>query len=75
MISKFHSHSWLFTMRKIKIGDILVLKKGHPCGENKWEVTRTGADVKLKCLGCNRIVMIDRPTLNKRIKKVINIDD
>jgi len=74
-ILKFPSLNWLFTMTKIKIGDILVLKKGHPCGENKWEVTRTGADVKLKCLGCNRTVMIDRPTLNKRIKKVISLDD
>jgi len=60
-------------MIKISIGDILVLKKGHPCGENKWEVIRTGADVKLKCIGCERIVMLDRPTLNKRIKKVINL--
>ena len=62
-------------MRKISIGDVLVLKKGHPCGENKWEVVRVGADVKLKCLGCDRVVMIDRPTLIKRIKKVINQED
>ena len=58
-------------MEKIKLGDVLVLKKGHPCGENKWEVIRTEADVKLKCLGCDKIVMIDRPTLIKRIKKVV----
>ena len=62
-------------MQKINIGDILVLKKGHPCGENKLEVIRIGADVKLKCLGCERVVMIDRPTLTKRIKKVINLED
>ena len=60
-------------MHKINIGDLLVLKKAHPCGKNKWEVIRVGADVKLKCLGCNRVVMIDRPTLNKRIKKVIKL--
>lgn len=59
-------------MLKIQEGDILVLKKGHPCGENKWEVIRNGSDVKLKCLGCNRIVMIERPTLLKRIKKVVS---
>ena len=58
---------------KIEIGDILVLKKGHPCGENSWKVIRVGADVKLECLGCNRIVMIDRVTLNKRIKKSIPV--
>ncbi len=62
-------------MNKIENGDILILKKGHPCGANRWEVIRTGADVKLKCTGCDRIVMIDRPTLNKRIKKVINPED
>lgn len=62
-------------MYKINIGDVLILRKGHPCGENKWLVTRTGADVKLKCLGCDRVVMIDRPTLTKRIKKVINPQD
>lgn len=62
-------------MNKIENGSILILKKGHPCGTNRWEVIRTGADVKLKCTGCNRIVMLDRPTLSKRIKKVINPED
>ena len=57
-------------MNKLVIGDVLTLKKGHPCGENSWEVIRIGADVKLKCLGCERVVMLDRPTLLKRIKKV-----
>lgn len=57
-------------MVKVELGDVLVLKKGHPCGENSWEVIRVGSDVKLKCLGCERVVMIDRPTLVKRIKKV-----
>lgn len=59
-------------MNKIEKGDLLLLKKSHPCGTNMWEVVRTGADVKLRCTGCDRVVMIDRPTLNKRIKKVIN---
>lgn len=57
-------------MVKLEIGDVLVLKKGHPCGENSWEVIRIGSDIKLKCLGCERVVMIDRPLLLKRIKKV-----
>ncbi|MDD4184251.1 MAG: DUF951 domain-containing protein [Candidatus Izemoplasmatales bacterium] len=55
----------------IRLGDIVVLKKGHPCGENKWQIVRFGADCKIKCLGCGRIVLIDRPTLKKKIKKVI----
>ena len=62
-------------MHKIALGDVLVLKKGHPCGENKWLVIRSGADIKLQCMGCDRIVMLDRPTLQKRIKKVINPED
>jgi len=62
-------------MHKFSEGSILELRKGHPCGTNEWLVIRNGADVKLKCLGCERIVMIDRPTLHKRIKKVINPED
>jgi hypothetical protein len=56
---------------EIKEGSILVLKKGHPCGENKWEIVRFGTICKIKCLGCERIVIIDRVDLKKRIKKVL----
>lgn len=56
---------------EIKLGSILELKKGHPCGANKWEIVRFGTDCKIKCLGCGRIVLIDRPTLKKRIKKIL----
>ena len=59
-------------INKIEMGDVLILKKGHPCGENKWEVIRVGSDVKLKCLGCERVVLIDRPTLMKRVKKFVD---
>lgn len=59
-------------MQKFELDDILILKKEHPCGSKEWQVIRNGADVKIKCLGCDRIVMIDRPTLQKRIKKVIS---
>jgi hypothetical protein len=62
-------------MHKFTLGSKLVLKKGHPCGANEWEVIRNGADVKLKCAGCERVVMLDRPTVQKRIKKVINPED
>lgn len=59
---------------KINLNDRLVLKKGHPCGTNNWKVIRVGADVKLECLGCGRTVLIDRPSLLKRIKKVTSFD-
>lgn len=54
------------------IGSKLILKKGHPCGANEWEVIRLGADIKIKCLGCGRTVLVPRIELNKKIKKVIS---
>lgn len=56
----------------IKKGSKLILKKGHPCGTNNWEVTSFGVICKIKCLGCGRIVIIDRTELKKRIKKVVD---
>ena len=56
----------------ISLGDIYELKKPHPCGANKWEVVRSGADCKIKCLGCGHIILIDRVDLKKRIKTTIN---
>ncbi|MDU5587961.1 MAG: DUF951 domain-containing protein [Finegoldia magna] len=55
---------------KYKVNDIVTLKKGHTCGENKWEILRTGADIKLKCLGCDKIVWLTRLEFNKRIRKI-----
>ena len=57
--------------KNYKLGDRLVLKKGHPCGTNDWEVVKLGADIKLKCTGCGRLVFIPRIGLNKKIKKII----
>ena len=47
------------------------MKKGHPCGTNLWEVVRLGADIKLKCTNCNRIVLLSRVEFNKKLKKVV----
>lgn len=55
---------------KYKVGDTVTLKKGHPCGENKWEILRTGVDIKLKCLGCEKIVWLSRIDFDKRIRKI-----
>ncbi len=51
------------------LGDRIAMKKPHACGANEWIVTRTGADVKLRCTGCSRIVMLDRLDFLKRAKK------
>jgi len=52
------------------LGDQVVLKKPHACGENLWEIVRVGADVKLKCMHCGRVVMLDRLAFLKRAKKL-----
>ena len=57
--------------KSYKLGDRLVLKKGHPWGANDWEIVKLGADIKLKCTNCGRLVFIPRIELNKKIKKVI----
>lgn len=56
-----------------KLGSIVMMKKEHPCGSNKWEITRVGADIKIKCLNCGRSIMLSRIDFNKKIKKVINL--
>ena len=53
------------------LGDIVQTRKQHPCGNDKWEIIRVGADFKIKCLNCGRIVMFDRENFEKRVKKVI----
>lgn len=60
---------------QLEKGSILILKKGHPCGENLWEITNFGVICKIKCLGCGRTVIIDRVELKKRIKKVVVKDE
>ncbi len=59
-------------MHNFKLGSILQLRKKHACGSFHWKVIRYGSDVKIQCIECDRIVMIDRPTLLRRIKKVID---
>jgi hypothetical protein len=54
------------------LGDRVMMKKEHPCGCGTWQVIRIGADIKIKCEGCGRIVMLDRATFEKRLKKVIS---
>uniref|UniRef100_A0A7C1JJZ7 DUF951 domain-containing protein n=1 Tax=Ammonifex degensii TaxID=42838 RepID=A0A7C1JJZ7_9THEO len=49
-------------------GDRVRLRKRHPCGSDTWEVLRTGVDVRLKCCGCGRIVLIPRERLRYRLR-------
>lgn len=54
-----------------QIDDRLILKKEHPCGANDWKVLRVGADIKIKCQGCEHLVMIARSKLEKQVKQRI----
>lgn len=53
-----------------KLGSIVIMKKQHPCGENKFEIIRVGADIKIKCINCGRSIMLPRIEFNKKLKKV-----
>ena len=54
----------------VQVGDILTMKKSHPCGSQRWKVLRIGADFKLRCLGCGREVMGPRSKFERNIKLV-----
>jgi len=58
-----------------KIGDVVRLRKAHPCGSTDWEVTRTGIDFGLKCLGCGHRVMISRRKFERAVKQVLKRGD
>jgi hypothetical protein len=59
---------------QFRIGDIVQMKKKHPCGSQEWEVMQLGSDMRVKCCGCGHIVLIPRPKFLKGAKKVLNRD-
>lgn len=58
-------------MVRYEVGDIVKMKKTHPCGSDRWEIMRTGIDFRLKCLGCSHYVMIPRPKFEKAVKEIL----
>lgn len=54
-----------------KLNDIVVMKKPHACQTNEWKITRMGVDIKIKCINCNREIMMDRLEFEKKLKKII----
>lgn len=54
----------------VKVGDIITMKKAHPCKSKDFEVLRIGADFKIRCLGCSREVMLPRSKAEKNIKAI-----
>lgn len=54
----------------IELGDIIKMKKPHPCGSHEWEVLRVGMDFRLKCIGCGHQIMIPRKQVEKNVRGV-----
>lgn len=59
----------------VKVGDIVTMKKPHPCGSKEWKVLRVGMDFRLKCLGCDHMVLVPRNKIMKNIKAVRSQED
>lgn len=69
MIAKLKQWGWKTT--DIQVGDLLVMKKPHPCGVHAFAVGRVGMDFRMKCTGCGHEVMVPRAKVEKNIKKVL----
>jgi hypothetical protein len=57
---------------EFRMGDVLQLRKPHPCGGFEWEVTRLGADIGLRCSTCGRRLMLERRTLERRLREFVS---
>ena len=57
---------------ELRLGDVLRLRKKHPCGSDLWEVVRLGADIGITCQGCQRRVLVPRSILERRIKAFVS---
>ena len=54
----------------LRVGDIVTMKKPHPCGSKDWKLLRVGADIRMECLGCGHLLMLPRNKVKKNIRKV-----
>lgn len=62
----------MYMLVKYSVGDVVKMRKKHPCGADEWEVMRTGVDFRIRCTGCGRVVMLPRPKFEKSVKKIVN---
>lgn len=62
-------------MMNYKLGSKCLMKKPHACQTNKWEIIRTGVDVKIKCLSCGRTIMMDKLEFERKLKKVVDNEE
>jgi len=59
-------------VQEINLGDVVRLKKVHPCGGYDWQVVRLGADIGIKCLKCGRRILLERSVFERRVKEFIS---
>lgn len=62
-------------VRNVQIDDVVRLRKPHPCGSSDWQVVRLGADIGLKCLGCQRRVLLPRAEFERRVKSFVKTEN
>jgi hypothetical protein len=62
-------------VRNVQIDDVVRLRKPHPCGSSDWQVVRLGADIGLKCLGCQRRVLLPRAEFERRVKFFVKTEN
>lgn len=55
----------------LNVGDLVKMRKSHPCGNDLWTITFVGSDVKMRCEKCRHIVMLERAVFEKRVKKIV----
>lgn len=56
---------------EVKLGDIVRLRKKHPCGSYEWQVVRLGADIRIQCLRCNRFVLLERREFERKVRALV----
>jgi hypothetical protein len=60
---------------RYNVGDVVKMRKPHPCGGEDWEIMRTGVDFRIKCTTCGRVILVPRPKFEKSVKKIIEKAD
>jgi hypothetical protein len=57
--------------KEYHLNDLVVMKKPHPCGTNEWKIIRMGADIRIKCMNCDRSILMPRQEFDRKLKKII----
>ena len=60
--------------KEFKLGDVVFMKKPHPCGTNEWHIIRMGMDIRIKCMGCKHSVLVPRVKFEKKLRKVLRYE-